>query len=50
MPLRQVLRKIRHLISPVDPLAVMIERGARIGRNFHQMSNVIIDPYHAWLI
>lgn len=44
--LREILYKLRGEVST----PTLLKRGMTIGRNFHRMNGVWIDPGHAWLI
>lgn len=44
--LREILYKLRGEVST----PTLIKRGMTIGRNFHRMNGVWIDPGHCWLI
>lgn len=44
--LREIIYKLRGEVST----STLLKRGMSIGKNFHRMNGVWIDPGHAWLI
>lgn len=44
--LREIIYKLRGEVST----PTLLKRGLSIGKNFHRMNGVWIDPGHAWLI
>jgi len=48
--MKKLIKKISNFLSGQQPLDKLIQRGLKIGTNFHRMSNVVIDAAHCWHI
>jgi len=48
--MKKLIKKILNRIKGRPNIDKLVERGLRIGNNFHNASGVIIDPSHCWHI
>ncbi len=46
----KLLNKFINLFLREQPLDKLIQRGLKVGENFHRMTNVVIDAAHCWHI
>ncbi len=46
----KLFNKISNLLLREQPLDKLIQRGLKVGKNFHRMTNVVIDAAHCWHI
>lgn len=50
MAIKKLLRRIVYRFRGEYTTEQLVKRGLAVGKNFHRLNHVIIDPAHCWLI